>query len=197
MAQEEYPKELMRHLAALSHEKNDYCAMIKEWTFLRVEDRGRCDGECPCGKHGLRYYCYVTNTKTYKQTHVGTECIKWFEEKLASVVKTFKSLMKDGLQGQYVGTTIGGLPQFVIHANCGIVQNRDVLNGYFPGGIPVWNAGKKYRLKTQMFQGMESLVNQRNYLVRILARVSRNGSQSLIFEVLVFIFVQKFRSEVQ
>ena len=59
-----YPQELTNHLKKLSAEKEDECKIYAQWDFSHTEDSGEADSQCPCGKTGIRYLCYITNKIT-------------------------------------------------------------------------------------------------------------------------------------
>ena len=57
-----------RAFKRLSVEKEDECKIYNEWIFGHTEDSGEAGSDCPCGKTGIRYICYIRNKITRKQT---------------------------------------------------------------------------------------------------------------------------------
>lgn len=99
-----YPQKLTDHLKQFSVEKEDECKMYREWLFSHTEDSGEADRECPCGKKGIRYLCYITNETTRKQTFVGTTCVEFFDEDMKEVLKLTLGLISTGTTGKYKGS---------------------------------------------------------------------------------------------
>lgn len=184
---EKYPVKLKEHLAGMSVEKDKhFLEMVKEWRFVRMEDRnddggdgdgGDDGGVCPCGVPYMGGSCYVIrNNKSMKETHVGVECIHWFEEGMAIL----HSLQTIGLVGKYKGLTEGGQLQFKVSTKSNIVWKRSYLLRFFQRGVPIYRTGKVWFIKVNTDDSAEFELDA-TYELKILARVV---NKKLIFELL-------------
>ena len=127
-----YPQELTNHLKKLSTEKDDECKIYAQWDFNHTEDSGEADSQCPCGKTGIRYLCYITNKITKKSTFVGTSCVEFFDEEMKEVLKLVLNLISVGITGKYKGEGVGGKKRFEIRANTTSCKERVTLESSFP-----------------------------------------------------------------
>ena len=171
----------------------NFLVMVKEWRYDHLEDSEDTDGVCPCGKQGLRYDCHLTNAKTHATNHVGTECVKWFDAHLANVVDSLDSLNKKGIIGKYKQDTKFGQHIFAVRASSNIVRKRELLSGYFPGGVPIFQPKKAKQPWIRIQQCDDALEFQEGdkYHLKIHARISCDGPRRLILELLEATPVQK------
>ena len=62
-----------------------------------MEDSGEAGSDCPCGKTGIRYLCYIRNKLTRKQTFVGTSSVEFFDEDMKEVLQITLGLISTGI----------------------------------------------------------------------------------------------------
>jgi hypothetical protein len=68
---------LRKEVLALSSEKKHWHLAVREWELIDVKKTNT--GRCICG-HDVAWDFWIRNIKTMNATHVGSECIKHFEE---------------------------------------------------------------------------------------------------------------------
>ena len=152
-----YPDKLMEYLKdqdpASEREKRHWTNLdiARRWKFVRSEDTGECDHDCPCGKKGIRYLLYIQNLyNTRIEVFVGSKCITIFEEGLQEVLKVALRLVQYGLYGTYKGitnTTSGGRKKmrFQIDGKSGLVKHKDKFQ-LFLNFVPVYKAGRHWEI---------------------------------------------------
>lgn len=164
-----YPQKLTEHLKQLSVEKEDECKIYREWLFSHTEDSGETGSDCPCGKKGIRYLCYITNKTTRKQTFVGTKCVEFFDEDMKEVLKLTLGLISTGITGKYKGIGKRGKQRFEIHGNSLLVNKQSRLKALFKN-VPIYEKGNG-KWEIQVFTSELGLTEDRRYTMRI--RTSR------------------------
>ena len=161
-----YPQKLTEHLKQLSVEKEDECRIYREWLFSQTEDSGEAAGsDCPCGKKGIRYLCYITNNTTRKQTFVGTTCVKFFDEDMKEVLKLTLGLISAGIAGKYKGSGNRGKQRFEIRGNSILVNKQSRLKALFTF-IPIYRK-KNGKWEIQVFTSELGLIEDRRYMIKI------------------------------
>ena len=160
-----YPQKLTGHLKQFSVEKEDECKMYREWLFSHTEDSGEADRECPCGKKGIRYLCYITNETTRKQTFVGTTCVEFFDEDMKEVLKLTLGLISTGTTGKYKGSGNRGKQRFEIRGNSVLVTKQSRLKALF-NHIPIYQKGNG-KWEIQVFTSEYGLMDDQRYKMRI------------------------------
>ena len=132
-----YPERLMQHLRLFEKANGagkGVAKLVQSWKFIRSEDTGEAESECPCGKNGLRYLMFIKHKVTDEETHVGSDCIKIFEEKLQSVMQVAERLLRNGLKGTFQGITKNVKNpklRFQINSQHGLVQEINNFSLYF------------------------------------------------------------------
>lgn len=89
--------------AVLSNSASDvWRTAVREWVVSSVEDRGTADGECVCGKVGLRYLYTISNSQTGRVLHpIGSECIQLFDnEEMDNTTEFLRRLLLLGTLAQ-------------------------------------------------------------------------------------------------
>ena len=164
-----YPKKLTDHLKRFSVEKEDECKIYQEWLFSYTEDSGEAGSDCPCGKKGIRYLCYIRNKTTRKQTFVGTTCVEFFDEDMKEVLKLTLGLISTGITGTYKGSGKRGKQRFEIRGNSVLVTKQSRLEALFKF-VPIYQKDNG-KWEIQVFTSEEGLLEGRRYKMRI--RTSR------------------------
>ena len=140
---------LAQHILLLSEEKKDFLKASQEWNVFSVEDTKSKTCDCPCGKTGIRYLCYIQNSKTTQITFVGNECIKRFSNDEANhtnvgeIVQIASKCLS--LNGIYCGLDKYKRLMFEVHGNSKIVKSKKMLESYF-GSIPVFDSGRRWKV---------------------------------------------------
>ena len=132
-----YPKKLTDHLKRFSVEKEDECKIYREWLFSHTEDSGEAGSDCPCGKKGIGYLCYIRNKTTRKQTFVGTTCVEFFDEDMNEVLKLTLGLISTGITGKYKGSGNRGKQRFEKRGNAILVNKESRLKALF-NYVPIY-----------------------------------------------------------
>ena len=159
-----YPKKLTDHLKQFSVEKEDECKMYREWLFSDTEDSGEAGSDCPCGKKGIRYLCYITNKLTRKQTFVGTSCVEFFDEDMKEVLNLTLGLITSGITVTYKGRGNGEKQSFEIHGNTLLVTKQSRLKALFKH-VPIKKDHGKWEI--QVLTSENGLEEGRRYKLRI------------------------------
>ena len=160
-----YPQELTNHLKKLSTEKDDECKIYAQWDFSHTEDSGEAGSQCPCGKTGIRYLCYITNKITKKLTFVGTSCVEVFDEEMKEVLKLVLNLISVGITGKYKGEGVGGKKRFEIRANTTLAKKESRLKVLFQH-IPIYQKGNG-KWEMQVFTDQQGLIQDQSYKLKI------------------------------
>ena len=160
-----YPQELTSHLKKLSAEKEDECKIYAQWDFSHTDDSGEADSQCPCGKTGIRYLCYITNKITKKSTFVGTSCVEFFDEEMKEVLKLVLNLISVGITGKYKGEGVGGKKRFEIRANTTLAKKESRLKVLFQH-IPIYQKGNG-KWEMQVFTDQQGLIQDQSYKLKI------------------------------
>ena len=160
-----YPQELTNHLKKLSTEKDDECKIYAQWDFSHTEDSGEADSQCPCGKTGIRYLCYITNKITKKSTFVGTSCVEFFDEEMKEVLKLVLNLISVGITGKYKGEGVGGKKRFEIRANTTLAKKESRLKALFQN-VPLYQKGNG-KWEMQVFTDQQGLIQDQSYKLKI------------------------------
>ena len=160
-----YPQELTNHLKKLSTEKDDECKIYAQWDFSHTEDSGEAGSQCPCGKTGIRYLCYITNKITKKSTFVGTSCVEFFDEEMKEVLKLVLNLISVGITGKYKGEGVGGKKRFEIRANTTLAKKESRLKVLFQH-IPIYQKGNG-KWEMQVFTDQQGLIQDQSYKLKI------------------------------
>jgi hypothetical protein len=101
----DYPEKLWQYLRARGVEQESFAVASLEWLPAGITSTDEDDIDCPCGHRHIHQLCHIHNRLTKKEATVGCDCIKWFDEKLANLVKLAQHLMK--IQATYVGPSHG------------------------------------------------------------------------------------------
>lgn len=160
-----YPKKLTDHLKQFSVEKEDECKMYREWLFSHTEDSGEAGSDCPCGKKGIRYLCYITNKTTRKQTFVGTSCVEFFDEDMKEVLNLTLGLITSGITVTYKGRGSREKQSFEIHGNSLLVKKQSRLKAFFKF-VPIRQKDNG-KWEIQVFTSEYGLEKGRKYKLRI------------------------------
>ena len=160
-----YPQELTNHLKKLSTEKDDECKIYAQWDFSHTKDSGEAGSQCPCGKTGIRYLCYITNKITKKSTFVGTSCVEFFDEEMKEVLKLVLNLISVGITGKYKGEGVGGKKRFEIRANTTLAKKESRLKVLFQH-IPINQKGNG-KWEMQVFTDQQGLIQDQSYKLKI------------------------------
>jgi len=178
-----YPKQLTDHLKQFSVEKEDECKIYREWLFSYTEDSGEAGSDCPCGKKGIRYLCYIRNQTTRKQTFVGTTCVEFFDEDMKEVLKLTLGLIQTGITAEYKGSGTRGKQRFEIHGNSILVTKQSRLKALF-NFVPIYQKGNG-RWDIQVFTSEDGLIEGRRYKMRIkTSRWDQNYGTGITFRVI-------------
>ena len=178
-----YPKKLTDHLRQFSAEKFDECKIYREWLFSYTEDSGEAGSDCPCGKKGIRYLCYIVNKITRKQTFVGTTCVEFFDEDMKEVLKLTLGLISTGITGEYKGSGKREKQRFEIHGNSILVTKQSRLTALFKF-VPIYQKGNG-KWEIQVFTSEKGLIEGRRYKMRIKsARWDQNYGTGITFKVI-------------
>jgi len=171
-----YPKKLTDHLKQFSVEKHDECKIYQEWLFSYTADSGEAGSDCPCGKKGIRYLCYIRNKTTRKQTFVGTTCVEFFDEDMKEVLKLTLGLIQTGITGKYKGSGNRGKQRFEIRGNSILVNKESRLKALF-NHIPIYRK-KSGKWEIQVFPSEHDFMIDRRYKLKIKTSrwVQRYGS---------------------
>eukprot|EP00112_Aurelia_sp_Birch-Aquarium-sp1_P013936 Seg2980.3 transcript_id=Seg2980.3/GoldUCD/mRNA.D3Y31 product="hypothetical protein" protein_id=Seg2980.3/GoldUCD/D3Y31 len=136
-AQQEYPDKLIAHLRSFEDGNGagkSVPKLVQSWKFIRTEDTSKAESACPCGRVGIRYLMFIEHKVTGQETHVGSDCIKIFEDKLQKVMQVADRLLRTGLKGTFKGVTKGVKNpklRFQINAQHGLVKEIDNFSLYF------------------------------------------------------------------
>ena len=161
-----YPQQLTNHLRELSQEKNDELLIYREWTFSHTEDTGEASSQCPCGKIGIRYLCYIDNQITRSRTFVGTSCAEFFDEEMKEVFQLTLGLISKGINGKYKGVQRNGeKKRFEVRANSNIVQKQSRLHALFRF-VPIYQKGNG-KWEIQAFTQHNNLTLDESYTMKI------------------------------
>lgn len=160
-----YLQELTNHLKKLSTEKDDECKIYAQWDFSHTEDSGEADSQCPCGKTGIRYLCYITNKITKKSTFVGTSCVEFFDEEMKEVLKLVLNLISVGITGKYKGEGVGGKKRFEIRANTTLAKKESRLKALFQN-VPLYQKGNG-KWEMQVFTDQQGFIQDQSYELKI------------------------------
>ena len=160
-----YPKKLTDHLKQFSVEKEDECEIYREWLFSHTQDSGEAGSDCPCGKKGIRYLCYIRNKTTRKQTFVGTTCVEFFDEDMKEVLKLTLGLISTGITGKYKGSGNRGKQRFEIRGNSTLVNKESRLKALF-NYVPIY-LKKSGKWEIQVFTPEHGLIKDRRYMLKI------------------------------
>lgn len=178
-----YPKKLTDHLKQFSVEKEDECKMYREWLFSRTEYSGEAGSDCPCGKKGIRYLCYITNKHSQKQTFVGTSCVEFFDEDMKEVLKLTLGLITSGITVTYKGRGSRGKQSFEIHGNTLLVTKQSRLKALF-NFVPIHKKDHG-KWEIQVFTSENGLQEGRRYKLRIkTSRWSQSYGTGISFNVI-------------
>lgn len=180
-----YPQELTNHLKKLSAEKEDECKIYAQWDFSHTEDSGEADSQCPCGKTGIRYLCYITNKITKKSTFVGTSCVEFFDEEMKEVLKLVLNLISVGITGKCKGEAKGNgkKKRFEIRANTTLVKKESRLKVLFQH-IPIYQKGNG-KWEMQVFTDRQGLIQDQSYKLKIQSsRWSQPYGTGISFKVI-------------
>ncbi len=179
----QYPLRLQKYILQNSVEKHNFFIAVKEWEFLFKEDTEKTESKCPCGKNYIRYLCHIYNYSTKVSIQIGSECIKWFDEKLVDV---FDILKTTTLNCKFHGYDKFKRPLFRLKANQNLVKKNAILDDYFDR-IPIWKTkGNKWLLATQSHSTVYqigSLTTNSEYTITFLFRVSKIDGKSLVIEI--------------
>ena len=160
-----YPQELTNHLKKLSTEKDDECKIYAQWDFSHTEDSGEADSQCPCGKTGIRYLCYITNKITKKSTFVGTSCVEFFDEEMKEGLKLVLNLISVGITGKYKGEGVGGKKRFEIRVNTTLAKKESRLKALFQN-VPLYQKGNG-KWEMQVFTDQQGFIQDQSYELKI------------------------------
>lgn len=160
-----YPQRLTNHLKKLSAEKDDECKIYAQWYFSHTEDSGEADSQCPCGKTGIRYLCYITNKITKKSTFVGTSCVEFFDEEMKEVLQMVLNLISVGIIGKYKGEGSRGKKRFEIRANANLVMKESRLKLLFQH-VPIYKK-RNGKWEIQVFTHKQGLIEDQKYELKI------------------------------
>ena len=178
-----YPKKLTDHLKRFSVEKEDECKIYQEWLFSHTEDSGEAGSDCPCGKKGIRYLCYIRNKTTRKQTFVGTTCVEFFDEDMKEVLKLTLGLISTGITGKYKGSGNRGKQRFEIRGNAILANKESRLKALF-NYVPIYRK-KSGKWEIQVFTSEHGLIKDRRYLLRIkTSRWAQRYGSGITFTVI-------------
>ena len=178
-----YPKKLTDHLKQFSVEKEDECKMYLEWLFSRTEDSGEAGSDCPCGKKGIRYLCYITNKHSRKQTFVGTSCVEFFDEDMKEVLNLTLGLITSGITATYKGRGSREKQSFEIHGNTLLVTKQSRLKALFEN-VPI-HQKRHGKWEIQVFTSENGLEEGRRYKLRIkTSRWSQRYGTGISFYVI-------------
>lgn len=146
-------------------EKENECEIYREWLFSHTEDSGEAESDCPCGKKGIRYLCYIRNKTTKKQTFVGTTCAEFIDENMKEVLKLTLGLISTGITGKYKGSGKRGKQRFEIRGNSTLVNKESRLKALF-NYIPIYQK-KSRKWEIQVFTSEHGLIKDRRYMLKI------------------------------
>lgn len=179
-----YPQRLTEHLKQLSVEKIDECKIYKEWTFNHTEVSCEEGGSnCPCGKTGIRYLCFIINTATGNQTFVGTSCVEFFDENMKEVLKLTLGLISTGVTGKYKGSGNRGKHRFEISANTNLVKKESRLKALF-NFVPIYQKGNG-KWEIQVFTEELGFIKDQRYSMKIKSsRWSAQYGTGITFSVI-------------
>eukprot|EP00112_Aurelia_sp_Birch-Aquarium-sp1_P005659 Seg1644.8 transcript_id=Seg1644.8/GoldUCD/mRNA.D3Y31 product="hypothetical protein" protein_id=Seg1644.8/GoldUCD/D3Y31 len=167
-----YPDKLMQHLRSFEDANGtdkSVLELVQSWKFIRSEDTGEAESVCPCGKVGIRYLMFIEHKVSHQETHVGSECIKIFEEKLQKVMQVADRLLRTGLKGTFKGVTKGVKNpklRFQINSQHGLVKEIDNFSLYFDREkIPVFHKtrSKNKHWECAIFPGNFPAVSSSSY----------------------------------
>ena len=171
------------HLKQFSAEKEDECKIYQEWLFSHIEDSGEAGSDCPCGKKGIRYLCYIRNKTTRKQTFVGTTCVEFFDEDMKEVLKLTLGLISTGITGKYKGSGNRGKQRFEIRGNAILANKESRLKALF-NYVPIYRK-KSGKWEIQVFTSEHGLIKDRRYLLRIkTSRWAQRYGSGITFTVI-------------
>lgn len=155
----------LEETSKLSTEKDDECKIYAQWDFSHTEDSGEADSQCPCGKTGIRYLCYITNKITKKSTFVGTSCVEFFDEEMKEVLKLVLNLISVGITGKYKGEGVGGKKRFEIRANTTLAKKESRLKALFQN-VPLYQKGNG-KWEMQVFTDQQGFIQDQSYELKI------------------------------
>ncbi|XP_022110238.1 uncharacterized protein LOC110989864 isoform X2 [Acanthaster planci] len=160
--QSEYWENLEKHFRKLGC--LGPCQPLKEildqWCLTWVEDLESLDGNCPCGKEGIRFLCHIKNVKNGTETYVGSKCIERFNLGDRTVAGILQNLLLRGITVTLVDKK--SMKFAIKRENIGLVQNRErfKISGSLPLQMPR-EAKRNYPILTVTGGGKNrSIVNQ-------------------------------------
>lgn len=108
------------HLEAAEELSND--DVIREWEMYQLDESADHDGECVCGKTGLRWMFFMRNKKIqnweFYTRIVGSECINWFNRANPnSFMAVLSKVAKDGCLLYYRKKLSSGLLLMTLGGN--------------------------------------------------------------------------------